>query len=504
MPPLLRMTGITKRFPGVVANQGVDLEVRRGEVHGLLGENGAGKTTLVNILYGLLQPDEGQVEVDGAPVAIRSPREAMTLGIGMVHQHFMLVPDMTVAENVALGLKSTRPPLARLGDVSARVMELSRRYHLKVEPNDMIEDLSVGMQQRVEILKLLYRGAQLLILDEPTSVLTPPEWQELSGVLRSLVDEGRSAIFITHKLDELLSVADRCTVLRDGAVVGTVDVAGSSKATLARMMVGREVVLRVERPLLDPGDPVLAVRDLSLIDDRGKPKLEGLSFVVREREILGVAGVDGNGQHELVEVLVGMRQPTSGEISIGGRRAPGLTPREFAERSGAVIPADRQHTALALDLSLMENLMMREFGDRPYTERGILSLGAMRDRAEDLVADYDIRTPNVLVRMRQLSGGNQQKTVLAREFTRSPKLLIASQPTRGLDVGAMEYVYQRLLEHKKGGGATLLISTELDEILSLSDRIAVIVEGRFLRILDADDVDPEVLGLLMAGEAVPA
>jgi general nucleoside transport system ATP-binding protein len=504
MPPLLRMTGITKHFPGVVANQGVELEVRRGEVHGLLGENGAGKTTLVNILYGLLQPDEGQIEVDGAPVAIRSPREAMTLGIGMVHQHFMLVPDMTVAENVALGLKSTRPPLARLGDVSARVTELSLRYHLKVEPNDMIEDLSVGMQQRVEILKLLYRGAQLLILDEPTSVLTPPEWQELSGVLRSLVEEGRSAIFITHKLDELLSVADRCTVLRDGAVVGTVDVAGSSKATLARMMVGREVVLRVERPLLEPGDVVLEVRDLSLIDDRGKPKLEGLSFVVREREILGVAGVDGNGQHELVEVLVGMRQPTTGEISIGGRRAPGLTPREFAERSGAVIPADRQHTALALDLSLMENLMMREFADRPYTERGVLSLGAMRDRAEDLVADYDIRTPNVLVRMRQLSGGNQQKTVLAREFTRSPKLLIASQPTRGLDVGAMEYVYQRLLDHKKGGGATLLISTELDEILSLSDRIAVIVEGRFLRILDADDVDPEVLGLLMAGEAVPA
>jgi general nucleoside transport system ATP-binding protein len=504
MPPLLRMTGITKRFPGVVANQGVDLEVRRGEVHGLLGENGAGKTTLVNILYGLLQPDEGQIEVDGAPVAIRSPREAMTLGIGMVHQHFMLVPDMTVAENVALGLKSTRPPLARLGDVSARVTELSRRYHLKVEPNDMIEDLSVGMQQRVEILKLLYRGAQLLILDEPTSVLTPPEWQELSGVLRSLVEEGRSAIFITHKLDELLSVADRCTVLRDGAVVGTVDVAGSSKATLARMMVGREVVLRVERPLLEPGDPVLEVRDLSLIDDRGKPKLEGLSFVVREREILGVAGVDGNGQHELVEVLVGMRQPTTGEISIGGRRAPGLTPREFAERSGAVIPADRQHTALALDLSLMENLMMREFADPPYTERGILSLGAMRDRADHLVADYDIRTPNVMVRMRQLSGGNQQKTVLAREFTRSPKLLIASQPTRGLDVGAMEYVYQRLLDHKKGGGATLLISTELDEILSLSDRIAVIVGGRFLRILDADDVDPEVLGLLMAGEAVPA
>jgi general nucleoside transport system ATP-binding protein len=503
MAPLLEMTGITKRFPGVVANHDIHLDVRRGEVHGLLGENGAGKTTLVNVLYGLLQPDEGQITFDGDPVTIKTPREAMTLGIGMVHQHFMLVPDMTVAENVALGLKSGRPPLARLGDVSSRVWELSRRYRLRVNPDDMIEDLSVGMQQRVEILKLLYRGAQLLILDEPTSVLTPPEWEELSGVLRSLVEEGRSAIFITHKLDELLSVADRCTVLRDGAVVGTVDVAGSNKATLARMMVGREVVLRVERPVLEPGEPVLEVRHLSLVE-RGAPKLEELSFTVREREILGVAGVDGNGQHELVEVLIGMRPPTAGEIAIGGQPVPGLTPRGFADRSGAVIPADRQHTALALDLSLMENLMMREFGDAPYTQRGILSLGAMRERSDELVDDYDIRTPSVLVRMRQLSGGNQQKTVLAREFTRSPKLLIASQPTRGLDVGAMEYVYRRLLEHKKGGGATLLISTELDEILSLSDRIAVMVEGRFLRILEAAEVDPEVLGLLMAGEEVPA
>jgi simple sugar transport system ATP-binding protein len=504
MGSLLQMTGITKRFPGVVANHDVHLDVREGEVHGLLGENGAGKTTLVNILYGLLLPDEGQIEMDGDPVTIRSPREAMAHGIGMVHQHFMLVPDMTVAENVALGLKSARPPLARLGDVSARVTELSKRYHLKVHPDDMIEALSVGMQQRVEILKLLYRGAKLLVLDEPTSVLTPPEWEELSGVLRSLVEEGRSAIFITHKLDELLSVADRCTVLRDGAVVGTVDVAGSNKATLARMMVGREVVLRVERPILEPGEPVLEVADLSLVDERGKPRLEELNFVVREREVLGVAGVDGNGQHELVEVLIGLRQPTAGRISINGQHVPNLTPRDFGDRSGAVIPADRHRAALALDLSLMENLMMREFGDRPYTQRGILSLGTMRNRSDSLVGEYDIRTPSVLVRMRQLSGGNQQKTVLARELMRSPKLLIASQPTRGLDVGAMEYVYRRLLEHKKGGGATLLISTELDEILSLSDRIAVIVEGRFLRILDAGDVDPEVLGLLMAGEDVPA
>lgn len=498
------MTGIAKRFPGVVANNGIDLEVRRGEVHGLLGENGAGKTTLVNILYGLLQPDEGQIEIDGTPVTIRSPREAMAQGIGMVHQHFMLVPDMTVAENVALGLASSRPPLARLGEVSDRLAELSTSYNLKVEPNDVIEDLSVGMQQRVEILKLLYRGARLLVLDEPTSVLTPPEWKELWAILRSLVAEGRSAIFITHKLDELLSVADRCTVLRDGAVVGTVPVATSDKATLARMMVGREVVFRVERPILEPGQPILDVRNLSLIDDGGKTQLEDINFLVREREILGVAGVDGNGQHELVEVLIGLRKPTTGRVWIGGKQVQSLSPREFAQRSGAVIPADRHRTALALDLSLMDNLLMREFADPRFSQRGVLALGPIRDHAERLVRDYDIRTPSVQVRMRQLSGGNQQKTVLARELNRSPQLLIASQPTRGLDVGAMEFVYQRMLQHKESGGGTLLISTELDEILSLSDRIAVIIGGRFVRILDAAQVDPELLGLLMAGEKVRA
>jgi ABC-type uncharacterized transport system ATPase subunit len=504
MASLLRMEGITKRFPGVVANRAVDLEVATGEVHGLLGENGAGKTTLMNILYGLLQPDEGRIEIEGQPVTIRSPREALAHGIGMVHQHFMLVPDMTVTENVALGLSSSRPPLSRLKGVSARVRELSKRYGLKVEPEERIEDLSVGMQQRVEILKLLYRGTKLLVLDEPTSVLTPLEWQELSGVLRSLVEEGRSAIFISHKLEELLSVADRCTVLRDGSVVGTVPVGEADKATLARMMVGREVLLRVERPILKPGDPVLEVEDLSLVDQRGRARLTNLTFAVHEREVLGVAGVDGNGQHELVETLIGLRRPTEGRIRINGQDVPHLTPRAFSARSGAVIPADRQRAGLALDLPVTDNLMMREVGREPFTHRGILSLGPIMEHCDRLVAEYDIRTPSTSVRMRQLSGGNQQKTVLARELHRRPKLLVASQPSRGLDVGAMEYVYGRLLEHKKVGGATLLISTELDEILSLSDRIAVMVDGRFLRILDSADVDPEVLGLLMAGEEVPA
>jgi len=504
MATLLRMEGITKRFPGVVANRDVDLQVVTGEVHGLLGENGAGKTTLMNILYGLLQPDEGRIEIEGQPVTIRSPRDAMAHGIGMVHQHFMLVPDMTVAENVALGLPSSRPPLSRLRGVSTKVRDLSRRYRLRVDPNDRIEDLSVGMQQRVEILKVLYRGAKLLVLDEPTSVLTPQEWQELSAVMRSLVEEGRSAVFISHKLDELLSVADRCTVLRDGSVVGTVPVSEADKATLARMMVGREVLLRVERPILEPGDPVLQVDDLSLMDDRGRARLSSLTFAVHEREILGVAGVDGNGQHELVETLIGLRRPTDGRILINGQYVPHLTPREFSARSGAVIPADRQRAGLALDLPLADNLMMREVGRQPFTQRGILALGPIMEHCDRLVAEYDIRTPSTGVLMKQLSGGNQQKTVLARELHRRPKLLIASQPTRGLDVGAMEYVYRRLLEHKKEGGATLLISTELEEILSLSDRIAVMVDGRFLRILDSAEVDPEVLGLLMAGQEVPA
>jgi simple sugar transport system ATP-binding protein len=499
------MEGITKRFPGVVANRSITLEVGRGEIHGLLGENGAGKTTLMNILYGLLQPDEGHIELDATRLSIRSPRDALDHGIGMVHQHFMLVPDMTVAENVALGIRSSRPPLSMLEEVSAKVEELSSRYGLRVEPDQLIEDLSVGMQQRVEILKLLHRGAQLLVLDEPTSVLTPPEWEELSEVLRSLVAEGRSVIFITHKLDELLSVAHRCTVLRDGAVVGTVPVASADKPTLARMMVGREVVLRVARPEIEPGAPVLEVEDLRLEASDGRALLDGIWFRIRQGEVLGIAGVDGNGQQELVEVLTGLLPPSSGVIRIDEEPVGHLDPGDFAWRmGGAVIPADRHGTALALDLPVADNLLMREVGRRPFARHGMLDLAEMRRHSERLMAEYDVRAPSVDVWMRQLSGGNQQKVVLARELHRSPRLLIASQPTRGLDVGAMEFVYRKLAEHKRAGGATLLISTELDEVLSLSDRIAVMVAGRFLEILEAHEVDPERLGLLMAGEASPA
>ena len=504
MPPLLRMSGISKRYPGVVANDGIDLEVQRGEILGLLGENGAGKTTLMNILYGLTRPDEGHIEIDGQPVSLHSPRDAVERGIGMVHQHFMLVPDMTVAENVALGLRSGRLPLARLSDVAARLSELSQRYGLRVEPSALVEDLSVGLKQRVEILKLLYRGARILILDEPSAVLTPVEWQGLARILRSLADDGCGVILITHKLDELLGVADRCTVLRRGRVVGSVAIADADRATLARMMVGRDVVLRVPRQRLEPGRPVLEVRDLSLVDANGRARLAGLSFAVREREVLGVAGVDGNGQSELVAVLTGLLRPTSGQLWLDGARVASLSPTEFARRSGAVIPEDRHGSGLALDMTVLENLLMKEIGAQPFSRWGFLARAVGRQHGQRLVVDYDIRTPGLGVRVGQLSGGNQQKLVLARELSRRPRLLIAAQPTRGLDVGATEFVHRRILAHRASGGATLLVSTELDEILALSDRIAVMVSGRWLGISDAENVDVGALGLLMTGDRTPA
>ena len=494
------MRGIRKTYPGVIANDNVDLDVYPGEIHGLLGENGAGKTTLMKILYGLSQPDAGSIEIKGRPLVVRSPRDAVDAGVGMVHQHFMLVPDMTVAENVALGFRTERYPLTDLARISADVTELSRVHGLEVDPGAVIEDLSVGTRQRVEILKLLHRSAEILILDEPTSVLTPQEWEDLAAVLRSLVAEGRAAVFITHKLDEVMAVADRCTVLRDGAVVGTVDVEDTDKASLARMMVGRPVVFRATREEVEPGEPVLEVEDLSLTDSTGKVVLERITFEVRAGEVLGVAGVDGNGQTQLVDVLTGMRRPTTGRILIGGEEVGQLTPTGFRRRSGGVITEDRHKKGLALDLSLRDNLIMRDYRDRPLSSRGVLDLASIRKHCVNLIRRFDVRTPSQTIRMRQLSGGNQQKSILARELFAAPNLLVASQPTRGLDVGAMEFVYASLLERKREGAALLLISTELDEILSLSDRIAVIANGRFLRILDAHDADAETLGLLMGGE----
>jgi simple sugar transport system ATP-binding protein len=496
------MQGITKRFPGVVANRNVTFEAAGGEIHGLLGENGAGKTTLMRILYGLLQPDEGVIEIGGREVTIGSPRAALALGIGMVHQHFMLVSGMTVAENVALGLREPRSPFAPLKEVSRRTDELARDFGFSLRSNDRVDELSVGQRQQVEILKLLYRGARILALDEPTAALTPSEWDRLAQVLRSLVDAGSLVVFITHKLDELLGVADRCTVLRDGEVVGRVAVAETSKAALAHLMVGRPVSLRVERQPLEPGAPLLEARALSLLDHDGRRLLDEIDFVVHEREILGIAGVDGNGQRELVEVVTGLRRPTSGDVRVNGRCMRGARPADFTTAGGGVIPEDRHRTGLALDLTIWENLIMKEAQFEPFSRHGLLATGAARDRARELMLGYDIRAPGPDVLMRQLSGGNQQKTVLARELSRKPRVLIAAHPSRGLDVGATEFVYQEILAHRAAGGATLLISNELDEILSLSDRIAVIVGGRFVQTVLTEEIDLETLGLLMAGEPV--
>ena len=496
--PLLRLAGISKQFPGVLANREISLELRRGEILGLLGENGAGKTTLMNIVYGLYQPDEGTIKVNGRAVSIPSPQHALRLGIGMVHQHFSLVPDMTVAENVALR-PSGIPQLTRLPKVSAALERVSRDFGLPVDPERRIDQLSLGERQRVEIVRLLYHGADILILDEPTAALTPPEWAELATFLKRLVHQGKSVILITHKLEELFGVADRCVVLRDGAVVGAVSVAETTKGQLARLMVGREVVLQVERPPGRAGPPLLEVRKLGLAVE-GRQLLAEISFTVRSGEIFGVAGVGGNGQDELVETLVGLRRRTAGEIRLAGRELESSGPRVFTELGGAVIPEDRHHAGVALGLSLYENLVMKELDRPPFSRRGILNRSRLKTTAQKLVSEYGIRAAGIETPMRQLSGGNQQKAVFARELSRNPRLLIASQPTRGLDVGATEFVYDRLMTLRQQGAGILLLSIDLSEILSLADRIAVMFNGRFLAVLDAAEADPELIGLLMAGE----
>jgi simple sugar transport system ATP-binding protein len=482
----------------VLANDAVSLDVRKGEVLGLLGENGAGKSTLMNVVYGLYRPDEGEIHVNGRQVQIRSPQHALELGIGMVHQHFMLVPDMTVAENIALA-PSGLPRRTRLDEVEREIEELCHRFRLVVDPTAVIDDLTVGARQRVEIIKLLYRGADLLILDEPTAALTPPEWRELSQFLRGMADDGRSVIFITHKLDELFGLVDRCTVLRDGRVVDTVDIADTDKRGLARMMVGREVTLRVERPIVEPGKPVLEVQGLSMVDDDGRERLGDISFQVREGEVFGVAGVAGNGQTELVETLIGLRHPQTGELRLEGKSLASTDPAAFTAAGGALVPEDRQHEGVALELSVLDNILMKDFHAGRYAKRGIIDFTSARRHAEKLVSEYDVKTPSTATRVRQLSGGNQQKLVLARELSRDPRLVIAFQPTRGLDVGAIEFVYGQLNEMKKRGNAVLLISFELDEIFTMADRFAVMVGGRFLQVLDGGTADPETVGMLMGG-----
>ena len=496
--PIVSMRGIVKRFPGVVANDHVDFEAAAGEVHALLGENGAGKTTLMNILYGLYSPDEGEIFVRGEKVTIRSPRDAIALGIGMVHQHFMLVYSHTVAENIVLGLSSA-PFLFPASEVRDKIAEFSERYGLKVDPDARIWQLSAGEQQRVEIIKALYRGAEVLILDEPTTMLTPSEAEELFAILRRMAEEGRTVIFITHKLDEVMAVADRVTVLRRGKVVGTVETSETNKRELARMMVGREVLFRLEKRPVEKGQVVLEVEDLRALSDKGLPALKGVSFTVREGEILGIAGVAGNGQRELVEVITGLRRAAGGRVFILGEDVTNRSPGEIAARGVAHIPEERIRMGLVPDMSVAENLILRDYRRPPFCGRLFLNLDLITQHAERLIADYGIMTPSLHTPAKLLSGGNIQRLILARETSGQPRLIVAAHPTYGLDVGATEQIRRLLLEQRERGTAILLVSEDLDEIMELSDRIAVMFEGHIVGIVDAEEADVEEIGMMMVG-----
>jgi len=495
----LELRGITKRFGPLVANDAIDLVVRPGEIHALLGENGAGKSTLMNVLYGLYQPDDGEILIDDKPVAFRGPRDAMVAGIGMVHQHFMLIPVFTVAENVELGHEQTRH-LGFLDHRKARrlVAEVSARYGLDVPPDALVADLPVGVQQRVEIVKALIRNANVLILDEPTAVLTPRETDDLMQVMRALRDGGTSIVFITHKLNEVLEIADRITVLRRGKSVETVPAAGATEASLARAMVGREVLLRIEKVPAKPGDVILSVRDLHVCDDRGIPKVRGVSFDVRAGEIVGVAGVDGNGQTELIEAITGLRKSESGSIEVDGRGLHDANAREMLDAGVGHIPEDRQRRGLVLEFSIAENIALHDYAKPPVAKWGWLFPGRLISRAARLIKEFDIRGGGPLTRAGGLSGGNQQKVVVAREIARDPKVLIAAQPTRGLDVGAIEYLHGRIVSERDKGRAVVLVSLELEEILSLSDRILVIFEGEIVG-EHTGDVSEQEIGLEMLG-----
>ena len=495
----LEMVNITKRFPGVIANNKVNFDVHSGEVHALLGENGAGKSTLMKILYGLYQPEEGQIRLDGEEIQITSPLDSIRLGIGMIHQHFMLVESLTVAENVALGLPSSRGLLTDLDKVAARILELAEIYGLQVDPDAYVWQLAVGQQQRVEIIKALYRGAALLILDEPTAVLTPQEVDEFFVTMRQMVDDGHALIFISHKLHEVIDISNRVSVLRDGHMIGTIPTKGATKGQLAKMMVGREVGLTRDRQPMKATEARLVLKDICAQGDRGKPALNKINLEVRAGEILGVAGVSGNGQKELAEVITGLRPVTGGEILLEGNNVNGKSPKELMDQSLSYIPEERMRDGMIKEFSVAENLILREHDQAPYANRGFLDLKAISRHTEDMITSFRVKTPSQETPVKNLSGGNIQKLVLARELWRKPRILIAAQPTRGLDIGATEYVHLRLLEQREEGTATMLISEDLDEIMALSDRIAVIYEGNIRGVIDHADATPEKLGLLMAG-----
>ena len=494
------MKKITKRFGDFVANDSIDFDVRRGEVHALLGENGAGKSTLMNQLYGLYLPSSGDIFINDENIRITSPKMAIARGIGMVHQHFMLVQPFTVTENIVLGCESVRSfGILDTARAIGEVEDLSNRYGLSVDPGARIQDISVAMQQRVEILKCLYRGAEILILDEPTAVLTPQEIDFLAEIIENLTAEGKTVIIITHKLREIKNMAHRCTVIRRGVKIGTVDVASRSESELAEMMVGRAVSFDVEKSPATIQDPVLSLNDIHALNNRGLPALKGISLEVKRGEILALAGVDGNGQSELVEVLTGLRRVESGSIRFRDAEITDYPPGKRIEMGLATIPEDRQKRGLVGPFTIAENLILEEHAFPPFSRSGILDLQAISRHAHTLIERFDIRPPRERYLASSLSGGNQQKVILAREISRDPELLIASQPTRGLDVGAIEYVHKRLVQVRDTGKAVLLISLDLDETLALADRIAVIYEGRIVAVLDREEADERTLGLLMAG-----
>lgn len=504
---VLEAKGITKRFPGVLANDHVDFDLCHGEIHALLGENGAGKSTLMNILYGLYKPEAGEVLVNGNLLDLHSTKDAIKHGIGMVHQHFMLVPVFTVTENIMLGAETfhraqeSDSPLTRLDqrEVAQKIRDLSKQYGLEINPDAVVGDLPVGIQQRVEIVKALYRNANILILDEPTAVLTPQEAEDLFRIMHGLTARGVSIIFITHKLKEVLAVADRITVMRAGRVVGSAVPTESDEHSLATMMVGREVILTVDKTPATPGEDVLLVDNLQVHDQRGLEAVKHVSFTVRAGEVLGIAGVQGNGQTELAEALTGLRPSHAGRINLSGRELANRPPRMLTETGLAHIPEDRQRHGLVLSYTVADNGVLCDYYKPPFSNRGVLNESAIDQYAHKLISDFDVRTPSAYVNAGKLSGGNQQKVIVARELSRPVKLVIANQPTRGLDVGSIEYIHKEIIAMRDRGVGVLLISAELDEIMALSDRIAVMYRGEIVTIVEAGKATREQLGLWMAG-----
>jgi general nucleoside transport system ATP-binding protein len=500
MGNIVEMTKIRKEFPGVIACDDIDFSLRKGEIHALLGENGAGKSTLTSILFGLYQADSGTIKIRGKEVQINNPNAANALGIGMVHQHFKLVHNFTVTENIILGMEPLKGLVVDTKSASLRIGVLSKQYGLNVDPDALISEVSVGMQQRVEILKMLYRDADILIFDEPTAVLTPQETHELLNIMRTLIAEGKSIILITHKLKEIKLIADRCTVIRRGRLIGTVEVSETREEQLAEMMVGRQVSFVVDKPDLDPGEVILTIRGLSVPGQAGVLAVKNIDLYIRAGEIVGLAGVDGNGQRELVEAIVGLRKVSCGAIELRGKDVCQMSIRERIERGISFIPDDRHKYGLILDYTLQENMSLKAYHREPFSRHGLLNRKAMRNYTDRVLKDFDVRAGGgALAQARSLSGGNQQKAIVGREIDRNPDLLVAVQPTRGLDVGAIEYIHSRLLEQRMKGKAVLLVSLELDEILDLSDRIAVISHGELVGVVSARETNENEVGLMMTG-----